>query len=417
MNRWLGWLGFLVLAAFGTWGVLARFTSGHELANYGSYVPWGLWVAAYIYFIGLSAGAFLLSALVYVFGVKKLEPIGPLALVVALASLVMALVTIWFDLGHMERFYYVYLRPNFHSMMAWMVWLYTAYFLLLVGELYFAVRRFFPQRAAQPGFSGWVARVLGGGRTTPFGEAELRRDERVLRLLGSIGVPLAIAFHGGVGALFGTVVAQDLWHSPIYPILFLTGALLSGGALMVAVVAFFWPRRDAEWRELVQFLGRIVLGLLVFDLILEWAEYSIPMWYGVGHEYEALMSVLFGPFWYVYWVFHIFFGVVVPAYLLVARGTKPEMVGIAGGLVVVTFLAVRLNLVIPSLVDPKLEGLVHAYHDHRLLFEYLPSLFEWSVVAFSVSLGIAIVYVLSRLLPVMGPARGIEPGLKAREVA
>lgn len=399
--RLLGWISFALLALFGLAGVYLRFATGHELAAYGSYIPWGLWVSAYIYFIGLSAGAFLLSALVYVFGVKKLEPIAPFALVVALTSLLMALITIWFDLGHMERFYYVYLRPNFRSMMAWMVWLYTAYGLLLLAELYFAVRRHLPLHVRAKGLVGAVARLLGGGRTVPYSEDQIQRDERVLRVLGTVGVPLAIAFHGGVGALFGTVVAQDLWHSPIYPILFLTGALLSGGALMTAAVAFFWPHRDQQWRELVAFLGRIVLGLILFDLLLEWAEYSIPMWYGVGHEFEALMGVLFGRFWYVYWVFHILLGVVVPVALLALKPRSIAGVGLASTLVAVTFLAIRLNLVVPSLVQPKLEGLINAYHDHRLLFAYFPSLFEWSVVAFSVALGVAVTYVLTRVLPVV----------------
>ena len=61
--------------------------TGHEMANYGSYVPWGLWVAMYIYFVGLSAGAFLLSSLIFVFGLKRLEPIGKLALFTAAITL------------------------------------------------------------------------------------------------------------------------------------------------------------------------------------------------------------------------------------------------------------------------------------------------------------------------------------------
>jgi molybdopterin-containing oxidoreductase family membrane subunit len=56
------------------------------------------------------------------------------------------------------------------------------------------------------------------------------------------------------------------------------------------------------------------------------------------------------------------------------------------------FLAVRLNLVIPSQVQPQLEGLVNAYRDRRLSYSYFPTLFEWSVVAFSVALAIAIAY-------------------------
>src|SRR3970282_1278391 len=75
-----------VALGLGLVGVFWRLTSGPEQAGYRSDIPWGLWVAAYVYFIGLSAGAFLISALVYVAGVKQLERIGKLALFTALVT-------------------------------------------------------------------------------------------------------------------------------------------------------------------------------------------------------------------------------------------------------------------------------------------------------------------------------------------
>lgn len=102
-------------------------------------------------------------------------------------------------------------------------------------------------------------------------------------------------------------------------------------------------------------------------------------------------------------MFHILLGVAVPVGLILygLRSQRVAPIGLAGLLVAVTFLAIRLNLVIPSLVHPRLEGLVHAYHDHRLLFTYVPTWFEWSVVVFSVVLGFTVVYLLVRILPVV----------------
>jgi len=394
-------IGVIWLVAFivGAIGIIERFTLGHRPAAYGSYVPWGLWVAAYIYFIGLSAGAFLLSSLIYVFGVKKLEKTGKMALFVALITLFMALLSIWFDLGHMERFYYVFTRPNFNSMMAWMVWLYTAYFLLLLVEMWYAMRADLAGLSKQGGLRGTLARVLTFSRVDLSSES-VERDRKYLKVLGSIGVPLAIAFHGGVGALFGTVMARPYWHTPLYPILFLTGALVSGGALMTAAVAFFWPSKDKEWRDTVSFLGRIVLVLLLFDLLLEWAEYSIPMWYGVGPEYDLLKKVLFGDFWWVFWVLHILMGSLIPIVILVGWNRDPIKVGIAGVLIAFTFMAVRLNIVVPGVIEPQLKGLEHSFTDPRLRFEYIPSLFEWQVTLFIVALGFALFYIGYRLLPI-----------------
>ncbi|MCX5870349.1 MAG: polysulfide reductase NrfD [Deltaproteobacteria bacterium] len=380
-NTKILWALWIILALMGGIGIFERLTMGERLAAYTSYVPWGMWVAAYIYFIGLSAGAFLLSSLVYVFGVHKLERIAKLALFVAAITLVMSLLTIWFDLGHMERNYEVFTRPQFHSMMAWMVWLYSAYFALLLGELYYALRR----------------------DVKNLSPREIQEDDRKLKRLATIGIPLAIAFHGGVGALFGTVSSRPFWHSSIYPIMFLVGALLSGGALMTFIVSVIWPEKDEAWLDLLQFLGKIVLGFLLFDLLLEWAEYSIPLWYGVGPEADLVKFVLFGPFWYVHWIVHILFGVAIPVYLLTWK-RDARSIGIASALVAVTFFAIRLNLVIPGLVTPELRGLEHAYVDpigNRLSYHYIPSFFEWQVLMGVVALGLALFYFGQRYLPLM----------------
>src|ERR1019366_7851007 len=123
----LFWILGLACIAVGTVGWYNRLFRGHHDANYNNIVVWGLWVAAYIFFIGLSAGAFLVSSLVYVFNVERFERIGRLAVFSALVTLVLALLSIWVDLGHMDRAWHVLIYPNFKSPMAWMIYLYTGY--------------------------------------------------------------------------------------------------------------------------------------------------------------------------------------------------------------------------------------------------------------------------------------------------
>lgn len=403
------WGLWVVLAILGIMGLYDRFVYGHKMAAYGSYVIWGLWVSAYIYFIGLSAGAFLLSSLIYVFGMHGLERIGKLSLFVAIITLFMALISILFDLGRMERFYYVYTSPNFGSMMAWMVWLYTAYFVLMLVEMWFAIRSDLARWSTMEGVRGSIGRTFGGikGPLTLQQEAHARDW---LKWLASIGIPLAITFHGGVGALFSTIAAHPFWHTPLMPILFLTGALVSGGALMAFMVATFWPHRDEGFREMVGYLGRVVLGLLLFDVVLEWAEYSVPMWYGVGHEYELLRYVLFGRFWWVFWILHVGCGTVIPLALLTVKGNKPWAVGLAGLLIVMTFLTVRLNIVIPGLIDPNLRELQSAFVHPRLMFSYVPSFFEWQITLFIVAVGMAFTYLGFKFLPLTEVKENYEGG-------
>jgi Ni/Fe-hydrogenase subunit HybB-like protein len=401
--RFLLYAAWAALAIVGLFGLYERLVAGRELTHYGSYVPWGLWVSCYIYFIGLSAGSFLFSSLIYVFGIDKLRRVGRLALFVAAVALFMALISIWMDLGQMWRFYEIFTRPNFSSMMTWMVWLYTAYFFLILIEAWLEMREDLALKVREGGSLTLLYKLLSLGWNCPedeAGRAVARKSaHRTLRVLGSFGVPLAIAFHGGVGALFATVSSRPYWHSSLFPILFLTGALASGGALLLALSAMMLEGDTEEERSILRLLGRMVLGLLAFDLVLEWAETSVPLWYGVGPEVHLFQEVLFGRFWYVFWIFHLLLGAVIPIALLVKSSGSRSVSVIAGGLIATTFLAVRLNLVIPGLVTPQMRGLGEAYVDDRLQFSYVPSSFEWAVVALIVAGGMALFFVGKRILP------------------
>ena len=71
------WALWILAAIIGGLGFIGRLVHGDQAADFSSYIPWGLWVAAYIYFSGLSAGAFLLAAATYVFRIRVLEPVVP----------------------------------------------------------------------------------------------------------------------------------------------------------------------------------------------------------------------------------------------------------------------------------------------------------------------------------------------------
>jgi protein NrfD len=395
------WILWGVVFAAGLIGVIQRLLSGHQLAAYGSYIPWGLWVAVYIYFVGLSAGSFLLSTVIYVFGVKRLEPVGRLALFTALITLLMALLSIWFDLGHMGRFWHVYTSRAWTSMMAWMVWLYTAYFLLLMVETWFAIRADLKRSAGARGAIGLVARILSPGRRD-LSEETVERDRRTVRVLATIGVPLATAFHGGVGALFGVIGARLFWHASIYPLLFLSSALASGSALLTFVAAFWGPGRGTrEHREVVTLLASTSLGLLLLDLLFEFAEFSISLYATIPAAVQGFLIVLFGPYWWAFWIIHLGVGAVLPIAILATRRQQPQWAGVGAFLIAATFISVRLNIIIPGLAYPELQGLERAYVGSRLSFQYFPSLMEWQVSMFVAAMGVALFALGLRFLPIV----------------
>lgn len=392
------WTAGALLFAVGFAGWWDRLANGHENADYGSIVPWGLWIAMYIYFIGLSAGAFLISALVYVFRVKRFESIGRVALFTALVTLLLALLSVWADLGHMGRAWRVIATPNFKSPMAWMIWLYGTYVAVLAAELYFVLRRDLVVAAEEGGAKGRVYRLLALGSRDVTDE-RAGRDQRIVRVLAMIGVPVAIMFHGGVGALFGVIAARPSWNSGLFPILFLISALASGGALLTLVVAVFQGGLR-ETRDTIVALGQLVLGLLLLDVLFQISEYLVAGYGGVPGHVEGLKLMFTGPFWWVFWVWQIAIGTLIPIVILASRRrSNPYWVAGAAGLIAVGFIGLRLNIVVPALAVEEIQGLTDAISSPRVVTDYFPALGEWLLTAGVVGLGLLVFGVGEKFLP------------------
>lgn len=338
-------VGFLV----GLVGLVGRITGGHTVAAYNTYVPWGLWVALYTTLIGVSVGAFLIASLAFGFRVRALAPLGRIALLTALAALAGGLVAIWLDLGHPDRFIKLFLSTGTSSVMGWMAWAYTLYGILLLGLIYLVKQ-----------------------------DAETN----AVRGLSLIGLPLILIFGGAEGSLFGVVGAQALWESGLTPIMFLVEGALSG----IALVAFLGVLLAKIRPDAQTLLRWMLIGLLLAVVVLEWAEYSTGLYAGIPAKAESLRVILFGPFWWVFWFIHLGLGVIVPLLLLGFIGHRANGLATAGALVAFTAIASKLNLVIPALVVPEFEGLKTAFTGLGLTFEYFPTLSEWLLAVWIVSL-------------------------------
>lgn len=354
-------LGFII----GAFAVLERLLVGKKLVNLGSYVTWGLWVSLYIYLVGLSSGSYIFSSLVAVFDLQRFQRLIKISLLTSLVTLSSALLTITLDLGHWERFWYVFTHPTPTSMMSWMVWLYTIYFFLLLLQNIYA-----------------------------FSNAQEK-----IKFLSGVGFPLAVAIPVCGGSLFGVVGARPYWHSAIFPVLFLLEALLSGIALITLLgIALGMAKSDKQ--ETFIALSKIILGLLIANVILEGTVMAVPLWGQIAYHIDAVKLVLFGTFWWVFWIVHLGLGSVIPLFLLL-RKTNLSRLAWASGLIAFTFMSVRLNIVIPALAIPELKGLETAFIEKRLAFFYVPSLHEWQVTLFIVTLAIGLFYLGFKFLPLL----------------
>ncbi|OHD67962.1 MAG: hypothetical protein A2W19_06855 [Spirochaetes bacterium RBG_16_49_21] len=380
------WTACALSLLIGFYGWFVRIVDGHIKANYGSIVTWGLWVAGYIYFIGLSAGSFLVSSLVYVFNYKKFERIGKLAVFTALVTLLMALLSIWADLGHMGRAWHVIVFPNFKSPMAWMIYLYSLYMLLIAVEIYFLLRYDFATGANNSTFKGKIYKLLSLGSKDSTEESK-QRDKKVVKRLATAGIPIAILFHGGVGALFGVVSARPHWHSGLFPILFLLSALVSGGALLTLISSIFqqgWSKNKGVIIE----LGKMVLALLLLDVLFQVSEFLVAYRGGIPGHTAGFDLVLSGPYAWVFWGWQGLIGTVIPILLLIFPTRKsPLWVALAGLLIAAGIFGLRLNIVIPGLAVEEIHGLTSAIYSHRVDPHYFPSISEWALTMGIVGFG------------------------------
>jgi len=363
------WIVWALLMALGLVGVVQRVVQGHLPAGYGSYVPWGLWIAIYFHAVGIATGSFLVGALGYLFGWRGLGTPSMLRTVIVLAVAVMlpAFLAVLFDLGHMERAGFILTSPNFSSMMAFNAWMYQAF--------------------------------VGVGVVCWF--LSFRKDSGWLKPLLALDVLLATIIPSQSGAFLGVVHAKPFWNSALFPVVFLASAVTSGAAMLLVVrtllgpEAFRWavPDARAEHDDAIDRLRIVVSASLLLYLGLEWAEFSVNLW-SPGRDEAAVHLILFGPYWWVFWIVHLALGAALPLLLLLFSRRRGAW-AIASLLVAVTFLATRLNVLLPGQVVPELQGLESAFHHPRLSYTYHATAMEYLVGCFLVAVGMA-VYFLAR---------------------
>jgi protein NrfD len=342
-------------------GVAWRFAEGHQAANYGSYVPWGLWIAAYIAFVGASAGAFAFAALIFLQRRVEHYRLAILAMLVALGAFAAGMANVWLDLGHPFRAWKLMTDTSFGSVMGLMSWLYLIYALVLLAGLWMVRHGTVPALMER---WAWVAFLF------------------------------AVVFAGAEGALFGVVGAQPTWESGLTPVLFLAEAALFGLGFVAAAAALFgFLDRTAARR-----MGAGLLVMLAVVVVIEWSEFTTGLTASVPAKEEALRAVISGEYWWVFWFLHVGLGIVVPAAILFLGRGRAVAVGAAGGLIALMAVTAKLNLVLPALVQEDVEGLAHAFHGPGLEYGYLPSTMEWLVTIGTAGLAALIVLVGRRVL-------------------
>ena len=385
-----------VLVAVGAYATYLRITGGMATTNLTSVVPWGAWVAFYIYFVGLSAGAFLVSTMANVFEVEGMHRIDRDALFAAVISMAVALLFVWVDLGRMDRMYFPFVWRQLTSALSWEVHAYVAYIGILVTELYFSMRIDLARVAERTsGLRERFYAALALGRLDTSEESEAF-DQRWLKRAGIVGIPLAIFMvHGGTGVLFAVSKARPYWNSGLFPVIFVISALLSGTALVMVIYVLRTRLFDGDSvdPDLLDRLAQLVIGFIIIDAALTAIETFIAIASVHPHEIETWQVIMYGPMSWSFWWFMIGFSWVFPMVLLSKRSWRrtPAVMVLAGLSVVVGIVAVRFNIVVPAQIMPVMEGLPHG--------SYFPTAVEWGTSVGMIGVGLLLYTLGAETLP------------------
>jgi Ni/Fe-hydrogenase subunit HybB-like protein len=356
-SAWLAFLGIILLGGVGA-GIFV-FWKGLGITNLTDLVPWGLWITIDLSSIALGAGAFSLCAGVYLFGLKRYQPIARTATFVGLIGYTMATLALILDIGKPERFWHSLVYWNTHSLLWEVTMCVVLYLTVLVFES-------LPILANLE----WLRKRL------PKIASMMEHVHHYAPILAIIGLGLSSLHQSSLGATYGVIKARPFWFKPEMSVLFMLSAIVGGISLTLFATmlsARLTPKAkisDALVERVAQFVGYLLIGYFYFRA---WDALSVTYAYDPGRS-EGLHLITKGTLAFNFWIVEMLLGMIVPMILLLYKPTRMNRFWrmIALLLVAAGVVAFRWDTNITGflVVMPYISGQAIAYTSYR------PSLVE-----------------------------------------
>ena len=197
--------------------------------------PWDWRLSLYTWTKGIASGAYFVALVAMLAGI--LEPTGLLwtfaVPIVAGAFLAATGLILIADLDHPERFYLIFLRPQ------WRSWLVRGAFVIAGYTAVLAAH--------------FLVALTGGG---------------ALAALAVLGLPLSIATAIYTAYLFAQARARDLWQSPLLPAHLLVQAALAGTAALLLAAAWLEPAASPALAWILGGTSAMHLGFVAAEIML-----------------------------------------------------------------------------------------------------------------------------------------------------
>jgi molybdopterin-containing oxidoreductase family membrane subunit len=337
----ISWLAFVaVCLLIGLAAAFEVFRTGLTTTNMSDTIPWGLWITIDLSSIALGAGAFTLSAVVYLFGLKNFQPIVRLAVFVGFIGYSSALLTLVMDIGRPDRFWHPWVFWNVHSVLWEITWCITIYLTIMLLE-------FFPVVVETPYFDRW-----------PWLRTVASTLHKIAPVLALGGVFVSLLHQSSLGATYGIVKSRPIWFKPSMPIMFILSAVAVGPALTMAmayIVEWITGKRRIP-HDLLRTISRFSGYALLAYAYLKFWDLAAVTYYGRTPAVSEALSMLNQqtPYNFGFWVGEIIIGLVIPVMMfLVPRfNKKPSNLVIGALCAAIGIIFNRWNVTVTGLFVP-----------------------------------------------------------------
>src|SRR5512135_3501000 len=307
--RYYAWLLFL-LGVLG-WAVYAyaqQLQHGLIVTNLRDRISWGLYIASFVFFIGISHAATLLSAILRVTRAHWQMPITRMAEFITGVALMVAALFPAIDMGRPERILNMALYGRWQSPLLWDIMAILTYltgsliylFLPLIPDFALCRDRLDSDAPVWQRFFFTTAAV--GWKGTPGQRQAL---ERAMSIMMIVIIPVAIMVHTVVSWVFAMSLRDPL-NSTLFGVFFVAGAIYSGIAAIIILMAVLrWVMRLEEFITKMQFinLGYLLAALAAIMGYLNISEYLTTGYKMSGGTPFHLQQLLVGQFAGLFWFY------------------------------------------------------------------------------------------------------------------
>jgi molybdopterin-containing oxidoreductase family membrane subunit len=355
-------------------------------------VTWGFYIVNFVFFIGISHAGTLISAILRLSQAEWRRPITRMAEVITVIVLAIGAVHPIIDLGRPDRLLNVFTSGRLQSPLLWDVTAISAYFMASTVYLFLPLIPDIAMLRDRGGKLRPLYEFLSWGYT---GTAQQKRVlEKAMTVMMIIVIPIAVSVHTVISYIFAMTV-QPGWHSTIFGPYFVVGAIFSGiAALLIVMIAFRTAFHLEDYLKPIHFsyLGKLLLIMSLLWFYFTFSEYLTAFYGNEPHELRVVMYKFTGDYAPFFWGM-IFTNFVIPVALLSSPKTRTiRSILIASISVVIGMWLERVNIVVPSLANPRLPI------DTGF---YIPTYTEWSLFIGMLALFALGFIVFSKLFPLI----------------